>query len=128
MVFTSTDEMIDAADSLGIRGLLFDSINGGLHFNHALTDLIVRGLAGNGVGFAQHFLRQEIQRTANRLGAFDIQKLRKLLQMSLKSMHFFGNVAALCKGRDFAQQILFTHGGAHFRKQCLHARAQSLAV
>src|SRR5579862_8970250 len=52
-----------------------------------------RGLGKHGVGFAMHFLQQEIEFLTKLAGA--IQQLAELLQVAAQAVQFFADVAAL---------------------------------
>ena len=118
----------DARASLGILRLLLDPVDARLDLHDPAADLDVTGLARDGVRLAQHLLREEVERSPRGLGVLRRDEAGKLVKMTAEAIHFLGDVAALCKDRHLADDVLFADRGSGLGQKRGHAGAQSLLV
>ena len=75
-----------------------------LERHHLARDDRVIRLRANGVDLAVHFLREKIQRAADRFPG--LAAIRELLEMALQPRQFLRNVAAVGEQHDLLQQPL----------------------
>ena len=111
-----------------VLGLFLDPINRRLDFNNSSADFHIQAFAGDGVGLAEHFLAQEVERAANRLAMLSINDLTKLDQVAFKPRNFLRDVDTIGKNGHFAEEVFFLDALADLGKERFHALSEAILV
>src|SRR5690606_824342 len=88
------------APSLDVLHLFLDAVDRAFDFDDGAADGGVVALAADGVGFAEHFLGDEVERAAvgGVAGALDV--LRELIEMARQAAEFLVDVGPLGEDGD----------------------------
>ncbi len=110
----------------GVLDLFLDAVDGGFDFDDFAGDGGVAGLRAHGVGFAEHFLGDELEFAAG--GFVGVGEDTELLDVACEAAEFFADVAAFGVDRDFLDQVVFGEAYAGAVDEFGDAGVEAVAV